>query len=190
MAQVSTNEFRGGMKVEVEGQPYTIVSNEFVKPGKGQSFNRVKLKHLITGRVVERTFKSGDKVDVADVVETEMRLLYKEAEDAVFMDENTFEQTKIPLKSIGDTVQWLMEDLLYEIIIYKGVPVSIEPPTFMEMRIKETAPGDRGNTASGRVLKPAFTESGAKIQVPIFIEEGEVVKIDTRTGEYVSRVST
>jgi len=190
MAQISTNEFKAGVKIEVEGQPYTIVSNEFVKPGKGQAFNRVRLKHLLTGRVIERTFKSGDKADVADVVETSMRLLYKETDGAVFMDESSFEQTKIPLENVGDTIQWLLEDLVYDIIIYKGVPVTIEPPTFMEMRIVETSPGDRGNTASGRVLKPAITESGAKIQVPIFIDQGEVVKIDTRTGEYVSRVSS
>lgn len=190
MAQISTNEFKAGVKIEVDGQPYTIVSNEFVKPGKGQSFNRVRLKHLLTGRVVEKTFKSGDKADIADVVETEMRMLYKEADGVVFMDENSFEQTKISLDNIGDTAQWLLEDLLYEIIIYRGTPVSVEPPTFMEMRIAETSPGDRGNTASGRVLKPAVTESGAKIQVPIFVSEGEIVKIDTRTGEYVSRVSS
>lgn len=189
MAQVSTNEFRAGMKIEVEGQPYTIVTNEFVKPGKGQSFNRVRIKHLTTGRVIERTMKSGDKVDVADVVETSMRLLYKENDGAVFMDETSFEQTTIPLKNIGDTTQWLMEDLMYDVVFYKGVPVTVEPPTFMEMRITETAPGDRGNTASGRVLKPAVTASGAKIQVPIFVNEGEIVKVDTRTGEYVSRVS-
>lgn len=189
MAQVSTNEFRGGMKIEVEGQPYTIVTNEFVKPGKGQSFNRVRIKHLTTGRVIERTMKSGDKVDVADVVETNMRLLYKEGDGAVFMDETSFEQTTIPLKNIGDTAQWLLEDLMYAVVFYKGIPVTVEPPTFMEMRITETAPGDRGNTASGRVLKPAVTQSGAKVQVPIFVNEGEVIKIDTRTGEYVSRVS-
>lgn len=190
MAQVSTNEFKAGIKIEVEGQPYTIVSNEFVKPGKGQAFNRVRLKHLMTGRVIERTFKSGDKADIADVVETSMRMLYKEADGVVFMDEASFEQTKIPLENIGDTAQWLMEDLLYEIIFYKGMPVTVEPPTFMEMKIVETAPGVRGDTASGRVLKPAITQSGAKIQVPIFVEEGEMVKIDTRTGEYVSRVSS
>lgn len=190
MAQVSTNEFRAGMKVEVEGQPYTIVSNEFVKPGKGQAFNRVRLKHLISGRTIERTFKSGDKVDVADVIESEMRMLYKEADGVVFMDETSFEQIKIPLDQIGETSQWLMEDLVYGIVFYKGVPVSVEPPTFMEMRIVETAPGDRGNTASGRVLKPAVTQSGAKIQVPIFIDQDEIVKVDTRTGEYVSRVSS
>ena len=152
MVQISTNEFKAGVKVEVEGQPYTIVANEFVKPGKGRSINRVKLKHLLTGRVIERTFTSGDKVDVADVAETEMRMLYKEADGVIFMDDKTFEQIKIPNASIGDTEQWLMEDLLYEILFYKSNPVAVEPPTFMEMTITETAPGDRGNTASGRVL--------------------------------------
>lgn len=190
MAQVSTNEFRSGMKIEMEGQPYTIVSNEFVKPGKGQAFNRVRLKHLITGRVIERTLKSGEKVDLADVVETYMRLLYRQGDSVVFMDETSFEQITIPLESIGDAAQWLLEDLVYDIVFYKGTPVTVEPPTFMEMKVVETAPGDRGNTASGRVLKPAITESGAKVQVPIFIVQGEMIKIDTRTGEYVSRVSS
>lgn len=189
MAQVTTNDLRGGMKVEVESQPYTVVSNEFVKPGKGQSFNRVRIKHLMTGRVIERTYKSGDKLDVADVVEAKMRMLYKEPDGVVFMDETTFEQHKIPMSCISDTVNWLLEDIEYGIVIYKGTPVSVEAPTFMEMRVTETAPGDRGNTASGRVLKPAVLESGAKIQVPIFVIEGEKIKVDTRTGEYVSRVS-
>jgi elongation factor P len=188
MAQISTNEFKAGLKIEVEGQPYTIISNEFVKPGKGQSFNRVRIKHLLTNRSIDRTFKSGDKVDIADVVETNMRMLYKEVDGVVFMDEISFEQTKIPMESIGDVSQWLLEDHMYGIVIYKGVPVTVEPPTFMEMIIKETAPGVRGDTASGRVMKPAIVESGAKIQVPIFVEEGEKIKVDTRTGEYVSRV--
>lgn len=190
MATVSTNEIKAGLKVECDGQPYTIVSNESVKPGKGQAFNRIKLKHLITGRTIERTFKSGDKLDLADVLETEMRMLYKEADGVVFMDETSFEQIKIPLENIGDTVQWLMDDHMYSIVFYKGTPVTIEPPMFMEMLIVETAPGERGNTASGRVLKPAITESGAKIQVPIFVVEGDKVKIDTRTGEYLSRVTS
>lgn len=189
MPQISTNEFKAGIKIELEGQPYTIVSNEFVKPGKGQSFNRVRIKHLITGRVIERTFKSGDKAELADVTETNMRLLYREADGVTFMDDNSFEQIKIPMESLGDTVQWLLDDVLYGIVSYNGVPVNIEPPTFMEMRIVDTAPGDRGNTASGRVLKPATTETGAKIQVPIFVNQDELIKVDTRTGEYVSRVS-
>lgn len=187
--QASTSEIRGGFKVEVEGQPYTIISNEFVKPGKGQAFNRIKMKHLLSGRVIERTFKSGEKLDVADVSEAQMRLLYKESDGVVFMDENSFEQIKISFENIGDTAQWLIDDHLYEIIFYNGAPVNVEPPTFMEMLITETSPGARGDTASGRVLKPAVLESGAKIQIPIFIEQGEKVKVDTRTGEYVSRVN-
>ncbi len=187
--QLSTNEIRGGAKVEVEGQPYTIISNEFVKPGKGQSFNRIKMKHLLSGRVIERTFKSGDKLDVADVSEAQMRLLYKETDGAVFMDEKTFEQIKIPFDRLGDVVQWLLDDHLYEVIFYNGAPVTIEPPTFMEMVITDTLPGVRGDTASGRVMKPAVLESGVKVQIPIFVEQGEKIKVDTRTGEYVSRVS-
>lgn len=189
MAQVSTNEFKAGLKVEIEGQPYTMVTNEFVKPGKGQPFNRVRLKHLITGRVVERTFKSGEKVDLADVEETNLRMLYKEANGVIFMDDNSFEQITIPDSVIGDNSIWLLEDQMYSIIVYNGVPISLEPPTFMELKIVETSPGVRGDTASGRVMKPATLETGAKVQVPIFIDEGEVVKFDTRTTEYVSRVN-
>lgn len=188
MAQVSTNEFKAGIKVEVEGEPYAIVANEFVKPGKGQPFNRVKLKHLLTNRVVEKTFKSGEKLEIADVEENKMRLVYKESDSVTFMDDNTFDQLSVPLSVIGDQEQWLMEEVVYDIVFYKGEPISVSPPTFMEMIITDTAPGDRGNTASGRVLKPAVTESGAKIQVPIFVDQGEKVKVDTRTGEYVSRV--
>lgn len=190
MAQMSTSEIRGGVKVEVEGQPYTIISNEFVKPGKGQAFNRIRMKHLLSGRVIERTYKSGEKLDLADVAEEQMRMLYKETDGIIFMDEKTFEQIKIPFENIGDTVQWLMDDHVYEVIFYNGAPVNVEPPTFMEMVITETSPGVRGDTASGRVLKPAILESGAKVQVPIFVEQGEKIKVDTRTGEYVSRVSS
>jgi elongation factor P len=188
MAQISTNEFRAGVKVEMDGQPYTIVSNEFVKPGKGQAFNRVKLRHLMTGRVIERTFKSGEKLEVADVKEMTMRMLYKEPVGAVFMDDATFEQITIPKEAIGDIERWLKEDLMYDIIFYKDNPISVEPPTFMELKIIESAPGVKGDTASGRVLKPAVLETGAKVQVPLFVEEGEVIRVDTRTGEYVSRV--
>lgn len=187
MSQVSTNEFKAGLKVEVDGEPYTMVSNEFVKPGKGQPFNRVKLKHLKTSRTIERTFKSGEKLEIADVVESKMRLLYTDADNAVFMDDTSFEQSEVPLKIIGDGKQWLMDEIVYSIIYYKGEPIEVVPPTFMEMKITETAPGLRGDT-SGRVLKPALLESGGKVQVPIFVEEGDKIKIDTRTGEYVSRV--
>jgi elongation factor P len=188
MAKVSTNEFKSGLKIEIDGDPYVMVSNEFVKPGKGQPFNRVRVKHLLTGRVVEKTFKSGEKLDLADVEEVKMRMLYKEIEDCVFMDDNSFEQLSVPLKNLGEAQDWLKEETLYDIILYKGQPVSVQPPTFLELVITETAPGVRGDTASGRVLKPATTETGTKVQVPIFIEEGTKIKVDTRTGEYVSRV--
>lgn len=185
--QTSTGEVRGGFKIEVESQPYTVISNEFVKPVKEQAFNR---KHLLTGRVIERTFKSGEKFDIADVSETEMRLLYKESDGVVFMDEKSFEQIKIPFENIGDTAQWLLDDHLYNVIFYNSSPVNVEAPTFIELVITETSPGVRGDTASGRVMKPAILESGAKIQIPIFVDQGEKIKVDTRTAEYVSRVTS
>lgn len=189
MATMNVGDLRGGMKVEVEGQPYTVVSNEFVKPGKGNAFNRIKLKHVLSGRTIERTFKSGEKVDLADVVETSMRMLYRETDGIVFMDDKTFEQLKVNSDIIGNSTQWMMEDRLYDILFLKGEAVAVEAPIFMELKITRTDPGDRGNTASGRVLKPATTETGAEIQIPLFVNEGEVVKVDTRTGEYVSRVN-
>lgn len=189
MAQYSTGDVRSGYKVEVEGEPYTVVSNEFVKPGKGQPFNRIKLKHLITGRVVEKTFKSGEKMGAADVEERKMRMLYKEEGGVIFMDDETFEQITMPDSLLEGKTQWLMEEVPYGVVFYKGLPIDVNPPTFMEMKITDTVPGARGDT-SGRVLKAATTESGAVVQVPIFIEEGEKIKVDTRTGEYVSRVQS
>ena len=188
MSNLSTNDIKPGMKVEIDGDPYTVISNEFVKPGKGQAFNRIRVKNLFTSRVVEKTFKSGEKLALADVEETKMRLLYKEQEGAVFMDEKSFEQYTISSSILKENTHWLQEDTLYDVIFYKGNPIDLIPPTFMELTITETAPGVRGDTASGRVLKQAIVETGAKVQVPIFIEEGEKVKVDTRTGEYVSRV--
>jgi elongation factor P len=188
MAQVGTGECKGGLKVEIDGQPYAVVSNEFVKPGKGQAFNRIKVKHLISGRVVEKVYKSGDKIDIADVAEATMRMLYKEADGVVFMDDATFEQVSIPNDNLTAVQGWLKEDLAYEVVFYKNNPISVTPPTFLEFVIVETAPGSRGDTVSGRVLKPAILETGVTVQVPIFIEQGEKIRVDTRTGEYVSRV--
>ena len=188
MPQVGTNEFKTGMKVEMDQEPYTIVGVEFVKPGKGQAFTRTKLKHLMSGRVVERTFKSGEKLDLADVEETQMRMLYKEGDSVVFMHDTTYEQVSVPMSIIDDKEPYMMDDTVYDLIFYQGNVVDVTPPTFLNMTIVETAPGVRGDTASGRVLKPAKTDTGATIQIPIFIEEGELVKVDTRTGEYVSRV--
>ena len=188
MAQVGTNEFRNGLKIEIDGQPYVMASVQFVKPGKGQSFTRTKLKNLVSGRVVEKTYKSNEKVDVADVNETQMRMLYRESDGVVFMDDDSYEQITVSSKAVEEVDQWLKDDELYELIFYKGEVIVVEPPTFMELEVTETDPGARGDTASGRVLKPAVMESGAKVQIPIFIDQGEVLKIDTRTGEYVARV--
>ncbi len=186
---VTTNDVRAGMKIELDNEPYIVISNEFVKPGKGQAFNRIRLKNIISSRVVEKTYKSGDKLELADVEEAKMRMLYLEQEAAVFMDDQTYDQVTVPFTVLKDTKQWLKEDMLYDAIFYKGIIIEIIPPTFMELKITQTDPGARGDTASGRVLKPATLESGAKIQIPIFVDEGEMIKVDTRTAEYVSRVS-
>ena len=188
MSSVTTNEVRVGMKVEVDREPYLILINEFVKPGKGQAFNRIKMKNMINGRVVEKTYKSGEKIDLADIEENAMRFLYKEPDGAVFMDEKTFDQITISNELLGNNTQWLMEEIVFQVIFYKGAVIEVIPPTFLEMVVTETSPGVRGDT-SGRVLKPAVTETGAKVAVPIFIEEGEKIKVDTRTCEYVSRAN-
>ena len=189
MVQIDINDVRGGMKIEVEGQPYTVVSIQFVKPGKGQAFTRVKLKHLHTARTIERTFKSGERVEEADVKEASMRLLYTDGSGATFMDDTTYEQLTIPSERLEDVQQWLRDDVMYSLVFYKGEATTVEPPTFMELQIIEAAPGVKGDTASGRVLKPAKCDTGAMVQVPIFIEQGEWIKVDTRNGEYVSRVN-
>jgi len=188
MEQATTNEIKPGMKVEIDNEPYFVVSNQFVKPGKGQAFNRIRIKNIISGKVIEKTFKSGDKLDLADVEESKMRLLYTEQDDAVFMNDTTFEQFHVPLASTGNSRDFLKEDTLYDVIFYKGQVIDVNPPTFLELKVKESEPGAKGDTASGRVLKPATVETGAKIQIPIFVNEGEIIKVDTRTGEYVSRV--
>ena len=189
MSQVSTNEVKPGMKLEIDNEPYLVVFNEFVKPGKGQAFNRIKLKNLKTGRVMEKTYKSGEKFFLADVLEASMRLIYTDPDNATFMDDVTFDQVAVPFALIGEQKKWLKDDTIYELIFYKGEVIEVIPPTFMELKITQTDPGIRGDTASGRVLKPAVLETSANVQVPIFINEGEIVKIDTRTSEYVSRAN-
>ncbi|MEE3198042.1 MAG: elongation factor P [Pseudomonadota bacterium] len=185
MASYGTNEFRGGLKILIDGDPCVIVENEFVKPGKGQAFNRVKIRNLKTGRVVDKTFKSGESVEVADVVEQEMQYLYATGDFWYFMSE-TYEQFPADQVAVGNTKQWLKEEDTCLVTLWNGVPLLVSPPNFVELTIVETDPGVRGDTAQGGV-KPANLETGAVIRVPLFVEQGEVVKVDTRTGEYVSR---
>lgn len=186
MASYSTNEFRGGLKIILDGDPCAILENEFVKPGKGQAFNRVKIRNLKTGRVVEKTFKSGESVEAADVVEQDMQYLYADGEFWHFMFPETFEQLPADEKAVAEARQWLREQDVCTVTLWNGAPLLVAPPNFVELSIVETDPGVRGDTAQGGV-KPAKLETGAVVRVPLFVEEGEVVKVDTRSGEYVSR---
>lgn len=187
MATYSTNEFKGGLKIMLDGDPHAIVENEFVKPGKGQAFNRVKVRNLRSGRVVERTFKSGETVEAADVIDTEMTYLYSDGEYWHFMDPKTFEQLAADSTAMGDAAKWLREQDTVEVTLFNGEPLTVTAPSFAELRIVETDPGIRGDTAQGGT-KPATLETGAVVKVPLFIEENEVIKVDTRKGEYVGRV--
>lgn len=187
MAKYSTNEFRGGLKVMLDGDPCNIIENEFVKPGKGQAFNRVKLRNLKTGRVLERTFKSSESLPAADVMEIEMQYLYNDGEHWHFMNPKSFEQISAGGAAIAEAKQWLKEQDLCIVTLYNGVPLSIDAPNFVTLKITHTDPGVKGDTAQGGT-KPATLETGAVVRVPLFVNQGEVIKIDTRTGEYVSRV--
>lgn len=187
MANFSTNEFRSGLKVMLDNDPCSIIENEFVKPGKGQAFNRVKLRNLKTGRVLERTFKSGESLPGADVMDTEMQYLYFDGEFWHFMHPTTFEQHTAGETVVADAKQWLKEQDKCTVTLYNGVPLAIEAPNFVELKIVETDPGVRGDTASGG-SKPATLETGAVVRVPLFVDQEEIIRVDTRTGEYVSRV--
>lgn len=187
MASYSTNEFRGGLKVMLDGDPCSIVENEFVKPGKGQAFNRVRLKNLKTGRTWERTFKSGESLESADVIDTDMQYLYNDGEYWHFMHPETFDQKQADQAAVADAVQWLKEQDMCVVTLYNDQPLSVTPPNHVELEIVETDPGVRGDTATGGT-KPAKLATGAVVKVPLFLEEGEIVKVDTRTGEYIGRV--
>ncbi|MDJ0832638.1 MAG: elongation factor P [Gammaproteobacteria bacterium] len=189
MASYSTNEFRGGLKLMIDGDPCSIIENEFVKPGKGQAFNRVKIRNLKTGRVLEKTFKSGETVEAADVMDVDMQYLYNDGEFYHFMVPDTFEQHAADKNAVGDAHLWLKAQDMCEVTLYNGNPLAVSPPNFVEMAITETDPGLKGDTAQGGT-KPATLESGAVVKVPLFIEIGEVVRVDTRTGEYMSRVKS
>jgi len=187
MASYSTSEFRGGLKIILDGEPYNIVENEFVKPGKGQAFNRVRVRNLKTGRVIERTFRSGESVEAADIFEMEVQYLYNDGEFWHFMNPETFEQHAVSRESVGEDAKWMKEEDMCHMMLYNGEPLSVTPPNFTELRIIETDPGLRGDT-SGSGGKPATLETGAVVRVPLFVNENELIKVDTRTGEYVSRV--
>jgi elongation factor P len=186
MATYSTNEFKGGLKIMLDGDPCSIIENEFVKPGKGQAFNRVKIRNLKTGRVLEKTFKSGESVEAADVHETEMQYLYNDGEFWYFMDPESFEQLSADKSAIGESEKWLKEQDVCTVTLWNGSPIIVEPPKFVTLAITETDPGLKGDTSGGGG-KPATLETGAVVRVPLFVQTGEVIKVDTRSAEYVSR---
>ncbi len=187
MANYNTSEFRSGLRIILDNDPCVIVENEFVKPGKGQAFSRVRIKNLKTGRTVDKTFRSGESVEAADVKDADMQYLYSDGEFWHFMLPDTFEQYAADAKAVAEAKPWLKEQDLCQVTLWNNSPLLVSPPNFVELQIVRTDPGIRGDTASGGV-KPAELSTGAVVRVPLFVEEGEVVRVDTRSGEYVSRV--
>jgi elongation factor P len=185
--QVSTAEFKKGIKIQFDGAPYTIVDFQHVKPGKGGAFVRTKLKHMRLGRVIDNTFRAGEKVELVDFEEKRMQFLYKD-DRYHFMDLDTYDQISLSAEEVGEARDFLKENTEVEILFIESSPVTVELPNFIEIRIAKTDPGIRGDTASGG-SKPATLETGAVIQVPLFLNEGDVVKVDTRSGDYLGRVA-
>ncbi|MFK5971550.1 MAG: elongation factor P [Candidatus Marithrix sp.] len=186
MATFNTSEFKAGLKLMLDDYPCNIIENEFVKPGKGQAFNRVKLRNLKTGKIIERTFKSGESLEGADVMETEMDYLYNDDEFYHFMVTDTYEQYAADLNAIGDTKKWLKGQEKCIVTLWNNQPIAITPPNFVNLKVSDTDPGLRGDTSGGG-NKAATLETGAVIRVPLFINIGDLIKVDTRNGEYLSR---
>ena len=186
MATYSTNQFKNGLKIILDNDPCSITENIMVKPGKGQAFNRVKMKNLKTGRVLERTFKSTESVEAADVDEMNVEYLYNDGEYWHFMEPASFEQYAADVVAVGDTAKWIKGQEVCVMTLWNGSPISIAAPNFVELAVAQTDPGLKGDTAQG-ATKPATLETGSEVKVPLFINEGDILKIDTRTGEYVSR---
>ena len=184
---LDTSDIRKGLKVQFDGVPFEVTYFQFVKPGKGQAFTRTKMRNMITGTTIERTFKSGEKLEKADMEEREMQYLYPEDGFYVFMDNKSYEQMRLTEAQLGDNKYYLSDNLMCSVLLFNEKPIGVTPPNFVEFEIIETEPGFKGDT-SGGTTKPAKIATGLEIQVPLFINQGELVRIDTRTGEYAERV--
>ncbi len=184
---ISTSDFKSGGKIELDGDPYIIVDYQHVKPGKGGAFVRTKLKNLKTGNLLERTFRSGEKFEAPDLLEREMQFLYAQGPEYHFMDAKTYEQLFISAEQLGPAKDFLKENMVVKILFFQGKPLGVDLPLFVELKVVETAPGIRGDTATGGT-KIAKLETGGTVKVPLYLEEGTVIKVDTRTGTYVERV--
>lgn len=189
MAEViDTSEFRNGLKIEIDGEPFVIVEFQHVKPGKGSAFVRTRYRSLTSGRTLEKNFKSGDKVGKPDIEEVQMTYLYKEGTDYHFMNSKSFEQTFIPESNLGEAKNYLIENLSCSVLFFNGRAINVDVPNSVDLKVIKCDPGVRGDTVSG-ALKPATLETGYTLQVPLFINEGDVLKVDTRSGEYLTRVA-
>ncbi len=182
----STSDFRKGLKIEINGEPFTIVDFLHVKPGKGGAFVRTTLKSLLTANVIDRTFRSGEKLDKPDLEEKQMQFLYESEGEYHFMDSETYEQLFLVEQNLGDAKNYLQENVNVTVLFHNGKPIGVEVPIFVELTVTTTEPGLRGDTAAG-ATKPATLETGMTVQVPLFVNEGDVLKIDTRTGKYIER---
>ena len=184
----TTSEFRKGLKIEMNGEPFIIAEFLHVKPGKGGAFVRTKLKSLLTGKILEHTFRAGERVESPDIEEKEVQYLYHDGENYYFMDKESYWQFELTGDQVGSSKDFLQENITLTVLFHNNNPVAVQLPTFVELRIDRTEPGVRGDTATGGT-KPARLETGAVVQVPLFLEEGDIIKIDTRTGEYIERVT-
>ncbi len=186
---IDTSEFRKGLKIEIDGEPYEIVDFQHVKPGKGSAFVRTTIRSLLTGRVLQPTLKSGEKVGKPDIEEKDMQYLYVQGEEFYFMDTRNYEQTFLDEKVLGDAKNFLKENITVAVLFYNGKAIGVTLPNSVDLKVTQCDPGIRGDTVSG-ALKPAILETGYSVNVPLFIEEGDVLKIDTRDGKYLTRVAS
>jgi elongation factor P len=185
---VDTSQFRNGLRIEIDGEPFTVLYFQHVKPGKGGAFVRTKLKNLRSGKITDQTFRSGERFDEADVEDRKMQYLYPDGDQLVFMDTQSFEQLPILAEQLGDARKFLKENIEVDVLFWRGNPLQVDLPNFIEATVTQCDPGIKGDTASG-ATKPATLETGAVLQVPLFVKEGDVLRVDTRTGEYVERVN-
>jgi len=185
---ISTTDFRKGLKIEIDNEPYVIVEFQHVKPGKGGAFVRTKIKHMISGRVLDPTFRSGDKVGKPDLESVSAQFLYADGEDYHFMNTTNYEQIPMPRESLGETIKFLKEEMQVDLLIYNGQPINVELPNFVELLVTQADPGLKGDTASG-AQKPVTMETGLQVNVPLFINEGDILKIDTRSSSYSEKVN-
>lgn len=187
MASYNTSEFRKGLKVQMDGDPYLMIECNFVKPGKGQALYKCRLRNLIRNTVIDRTFKSGDSIEAADIEEIEAQFLYRQGDTFVFMHTETFEQYELAIEQVGDAWKYLKEGMNCSMLLFNNGPIGVTPPNHVVLRVEYTEPAVRGNTATN-VTKPAKMETGAELTVPNFVETGELIRVDTRTEEYIERV--